>query len=211
MWAHRLYAGPGFWNPLRPDLLAEQHLADTAQLSRFAAAQLATGQRWETGLLTQLLAELTRGASYQPALRAAFNELLAAALPRIVHLAVTADHAELASLALHLAPQPDLAASLADQMPQHSVQLAALAAALTSQQVTHYRAATVDGRRTAGRQQPPRRVAEQPGGPAGRPGPAGGRADRDRGSRHHPPGAGCQVARCPPPRAGTIVASCCLA
>jgi hypothetical protein len=24
-WAHRLYAGPGYWNPLRPDLLAEQH------------------------------------------------------------------------------------------------------------------------------------------------------------------------------------------
>ena len=29
-WAHRLYPGPGYWNPLRPDLLAEQHLADTA-------------------------------------------------------------------------------------------------------------------------------------------------------------------------------------
>jgi tetratricopeptide (TPR) repeat protein len=30
-------------------------------------------------------------------------------------------------------------------MPEHSVQLAALAATLTSQQVTHYRAATIDG------------------------------------------------------------------
>ena len=150
VWAHRLYAGAGYWNPLRPDLLAEQHLADTAQLSPLAtaAAQLAAGQRWEAGLLTQLLAELTRGAPNQPALRAALNELLAAALPRIVHLAVTADHAELAdlaSLALHLAPQPDLAASLAGQMPEHSVQLAALAATLTSQQVTQYRAGAIDG------------------------------------------------------------------
>ena len=34
VWAHRLYSGPGYWNPLRPDLLAEQHLADTAQLAR---------------------------------------------------------------------------------------------------------------------------------------------------------------------------------
>ena len=150
MWAHRLYAGPGYWNPLRPDLLAEQHLADTAQLSPLAttAAQLAAGQRWETGLLTQLLAELTRGAPNQPAVRAALSELLAAALPRIVDLAVTAGHAELAdlaSLALQLAPQPGLAASLADQMPEHSVQLAALAATLTSQQVTQYRAGAIDG------------------------------------------------------------------
>ena len=65
MWAHRLYSGPSFWNPLRPDLLAEQHLADTAQLSLLAtsAAQLAAGQPWEAGLFTQLLAELTRGAA----------------------------------------------------------------------------------------------------------------------------------------------------
>ena len=106
------------------------------------------GSSWEAGLLTQLLAELTRGAPNQPALRAALDELLAAALPRIVDLAVTAGHAELAdlaSLALQLAPQPGLAAPLADQMPEHSVQLAALAATLTSQQVTQYRADALDG------------------------------------------------------------------
>ena len=150
VWAHRLYPGPGYWNPLRPDLLAEQHLADTPQLPALAAtaAQLAAGQQWETGLLTQLLAELTRAAPNQPAVRAALGEMLAAALPRIVHLAVTAGPAELAdlaSLALQLAPQPGLAAQLAGQMPQHSVQLAALAATLTSQQVTHYQAGTIDG------------------------------------------------------------------
>ena len=52
-WAHRLYSGPGYWNPLRPDLLAEQHLADTAQLPALATsvAGLAAGQRWEAGLL----------------------------------------------------------------------------------------------------------------------------------------------------------------
>ena len=49
VWAHRLYAGPGYWNPLRPDLLAEQHLADTAQLPALAtaAARLAVGQQQE--------------------------------------------------------------------------------------------------------------------------------------------------------------------
>ena len=118
VWAHRLYSGPRYWNPLRPDLLAEQQLADTAQLAPLAAAaaRLAAGQRWEAALLTQLLAELTRGAPNQPAVRAALGELLASALPRIVHLAVTAGHAglaDLASLALQLAPQPHLAAPLA--------------------------------------------------------------------------------------------------
>jgi hypothetical protein len=145
VWAHRLYAGPGYWNPLQPDLLTEQHLADTAQLSALAisATQLAAGQPWEIGLATRLLAELTRAAPAQPAVSVALDELLAAALPRIVDLAISADRAELAdlaSLALQLVPRPDLAAPLAGQMPEHSVRLAALAATLTSQQVTQYRA-----------------------------------------------------------------------
>ena len=149
-WAHRLYSGPGYWNPLRPDLLAEQHLADTAQLSALVAAvaRLAAGQRWETGVLIQLLAELTCGAPNQPTVQAALSELLATALPRIVHLAVTVGHADLAdltSLALQLPPQPGLAASLADQMPEHSVRLAALAATLASQQVTQCRADAIGG------------------------------------------------------------------
>ena len=132
-WAHRLYAGPGYWNPLRPDLLAEQHLADTPQLPALAiaAARLTAGQDWEARVLTQLLAELTRGAPNQPAVQAALDELLAAALLRIVDLAITtgpAELADLASLALQLAPQLDLAAPLADRMPEHSVRLAALAA-----------------------------------------------------------------------------------
>ena len=47
--------------------------------------------------------------------------------------------------ALQLAPQPGPAAALAGQMPEHSVQLAALAATLASQQVTQYRADAIDG------------------------------------------------------------------
>ena len=144
-WVHRLYAGPSYWNPIRPILLAEQHLADTPQLPALAtgAAKLATGKSWEGGLLAQLLVELTHGTPNQPALRAALDELLAATLPRIVDLAITTEHAQLAdlaSLALQLAPQPDLAAPLADQMPEHSVRLAPLAFTLSSQQVTQYRA-----------------------------------------------------------------------
>jgi len=149
-WAHRLYSGPSYWNPLRPDLLAEQHLADTPQLAALAttAAQLAAGQQWEASVLAQQLAELTRATPNQSAVRAALDELLAAALPRIVDLAITtgpAELADLASLALQQAPQPALAALLADRMPEHSVRLAALAATLTSQQVTRYRADTLGG------------------------------------------------------------------
>ena len=149
-WAHRLYTGPGYWNPLLPDLLAEQHLADTAQLPALAtgAARLAAGQDGEATVLTQLLAELTRAAPGQPAVRAALDELLAAALPRITGLAITADLAELAdlaSLALQLAPQPGQAAQLVGQMPKRSVRLASLAATLSSQQVTQYQADAISG------------------------------------------------------------------
>jgi Tetratricopeptide repeat len=58
---------------------------------------------------------------------------------------VAVGHAQLLDHALRLAPQPGLAVELAGQMPQHSVQLAALAATLTSQQVTQYRAGTSGG------------------------------------------------------------------
>jgi hypothetical protein len=72
---------------------------------RPARRRTALGNR----LLTQLLAELTRGAPNQPAVRATLSELLASALPRIVDLAVSAEHAglaDLASLAVQLAPNP---------------------------------------------------------------------------------------------------------
>jgi hypothetical protein len=64
---------------------------------------------------------------------------------------VTAGPSDLASLALQLAPQPGLAATLADKMPEHSVQLAALAATLTIQQVTQHRTGkSMDSRTRSG-------------------------------------------------------------
>ena len=205
VWAHRLYPGPGYWNPLRPDLLAEQHLADTAQLPALAtaAAQLAAGQQREAALLTQLLAELTRGAPNQPALRAALDELLATALPRIVHLTVTAGPAELAdlaSLALQLAPQPEPGRPA--RRPDARAQRAARRACRHPHQPASHPVPGRHGRRRAGRRQPPGRVAEQPVGPAGRPGAAGGGAGRDPGGRRHLPGAGRGPPGRVPPRPG---------
>jgi tetratricopeptide (TPR) repeat protein len=156
VWAHRLYAGPAYWNPVRPDLLAGQHLADTPQLDHLAThvVHLADGAQGGpeggergTGLVRQLLSELTRAAPNQPTIRATLDRLLAGALPRLVQLAIDdrgGGLADLTSLALDQAPQPDLAVTLADELPERSVPLAALAATLTSQQVSAYRAAAGD-------------------------------------------------------------------
>jgi hypothetical protein len=128
-------------------------------------------------------------------------------LPRIVDLAVTggnADLADLASLALQLAPQPGPAASLAGQMPEHSVRLAALAATLASQQVTQYRTDTTGGEPDAAN-----RLAGSLNNLSLRPGDLGRREEAlaaSQGGGHHPLGAGRQMARCPPLRAGAVVA-----
>ena len=63
---------------------------------------------------------------------------------------------DLLDQALQLAPQPGLAAQLAGQMPEHSVLLAALAATLTSQQVTQYRADALGGEPDAASRRPGR-------------------------------------------------------
>ena len=144
-WLRGLYPGSDSpWiAPLRPDLLAEQLLATCAQLTGLVLAGYAT----MPGQAEQLLTELTRAGPRLP-VRAALDRLLAGHLPRLLTAAIDAPAGrlpDLLDLALRLAPQPGLAAVLAGRMPEHSMQLAALAATLTSQQVTHYRAATIAG------------------------------------------------------------------
>ncbi len=146
-WLRELYPGsdPPWIAPLRPDLLAEQLLATCAQLSELVLAGYASITMPEQA--EQILTELTR-AGTRPPVRGALDRLLDDHLPDLLTAAIDAPAGRLPDLldhALQLAPQPGPAALLAGQMPEHSVQLAALAATLTSQQVTHYRAATVDG------------------------------------------------------------------
>jgi hypothetical protein len=77
-WLHQLYpADGGAVAPLRPDPLAEQQLADTPDLAQLGVnlQQRATS----TSEVAQLLAELTRAAPAQPAVRAALDRLLDAA------------------------------------------------------------------------------------------------------------------------------------
>ena len=95
----------------------------------------------------QILTELTCAGTRLPVC-GALDRLLDGHLPDLLTAAIDAPPRRLPDLldhALQLAPQPGLAASLADQMPEHSVRLAALAATLTSQQVTQYRAGTLGG------------------------------------------------------------------
>jgi hypothetical protein len=76
------------------------------------------------------------------------DELLAAALPRIVELAVTADHAELANLAglaLQLAPSPALPTRSPTRCPNTACGLPRWPQFLTSQQVNLNRADARDG------------------------------------------------------------------
>ena len=146
-WLRELYPGsdPPWVAPLRPDLLAEQLLATCAQLSELVLAGYASITMPEQA--EQILTELTRAGTRLP-VREALDRLLDDHLPDLLTAAIDAPAGRLPDLldhALQLAPQPGLAAQLADQMPEHSVQLAALAATLTSQQVTQYRADTTGG------------------------------------------------------------------
>ena len=189
-WLRELYPGsdPPWVAPLRPDLLAEQLLATCAQLSDLVLAGYASITMPEQA--EQILTELTR-AGTRPPVRGALDRLLDDHLPDLLTAAIDAPAGrlpDLLDLALQLAPSPELAATLAGQMPEHSIRLAALAATLTSQQVTQYRADARGGEPDAASRLA--EVAEQPVDPAGRPGAAGGGAGRDRGSRRHLPGAG---------------------
>ena len=147
-WLREVYPGsdPPWVEPLRPDLLAEQLLASCDQLTELVLAGYASITLPEQ--VEQILTELTRAGTRLP-VRGALDRLLGDYLPDLLTAAIDAPAGRLPDLldrALQLAPQPGLAATLADQMPTvHSVQLAALAATLTSQQVTQYRADALGG------------------------------------------------------------------
>ena len=147
-WLRELYPGsdPPWVEPLRPDLLAEQLLATCDQLTELVLAGYASITMPEQA--EQILTELTR-AGTRPQVHEALDRMLDDHLPDLLTAAINAPAGPLPDLldrALQLAPQPGQAAELADQMPPvHSVQLAALAATLTSQQVTQYRADALGG------------------------------------------------------------------
>ncbi len=144
-WGHRLYAGTAWWNPIRPDPLAEQHLADTTDLSGLVLAlapAVTSDERARAGVFRQLLGELTKAAPTQPRVQATLKQLIDGQLPTLVTVCITTADPALALLvsqALRLCPSPAAAAAVAGQLPHYSLAMADLAAEITTQAVTHHR------------------------------------------------------------------------
>ena len=189
-WLRELYPGsdPPWVAPLRPDLLAEQLLATCAQLSDLILAGYASAGRPEQ--LEQLLAELTHADTRRP-VREALGQLLDAHLPVLFTAAVDSPAGRLPGPARS---RPDLlpatSSSRHARQPAPRTQHRPGRAGRHPHQPASHPVPGRRPRRRTGRRRPPRHIAEQPVGPAGRPGAAGGGAGRDPGGRHHPPGAG---------------------
>ena len=166
-WLRGLYPADhdGGVAPLRPDLLAEQLLSETADLTGLALAILtvliptppavaesgnpaATSTRLPTAgqtSLAGLLDELTR-ASGRPSVHTATEAILDQALVPLTHIAITHRHDDPASplpaaltRTVTAVPRPDLAGSTLALLPWPSRTLADLAAALASQAADLYR------------------------------------------------------------------------
>ncbi|HMA46758.1 MAG TPA: hypothetical protein VKP11_06110 [Frankiaceae bacterium] len=155
-WLRSLYpADEAGVAPLRPDLLAEQLLADTDDLPSLAdaalAAVLADAAGVEAGsvddqqTITQILSELTR-ASHREQVHAAVDHLLSRRLPALVGRTIAVRHDRplpplpaAVAAALVAAPQPECAADVVDTLPRSSHALADLASVLAGQAVGFYR------------------------------------------------------------------------
>ena len=139
-WLHQLYPGQaGYVAPLRPDLLAEQHVADTPDLPQ--VARNAYQHTTSTAQVVQLLAELT-AARTRPTVLAALNEVLDDGLSELFDQALRAPTSPIPGLlaqALQVAPQPEAATRLVDRLPERSTALATLAVTLGDQVVQYYR------------------------------------------------------------------------
>jgi tetratricopeptide (TPR) repeat protein len=140
-WLHQLYPDQaGYVAPLRPDLLAEQHLADTPDLAELTVN--AYQHTTSPPQVAKLLAELTRASRAYPAVQAALHQLLDYGLPGLFDQAVGAPTSPIPGVltqALQIAPHPEAAAQLVGRLPQRSTALATLAATISEQAVQHYR------------------------------------------------------------------------
>ena len=192
-WLHTLNPGPDYWNPLRPDPLADQLLADLDVLPELALTVTEQAiQHTDHATMDRMLAELTRAAAASGAAAAtALSRILHDRLGDLLDAALTDPEGPLPqrlTAALDQVPAPAAAAELVDRLPEHSLALADLAETLTGQSVIHYRRLTADD---PARHRPDLagslnnqsiRLADA--------GPARGRAGRHHRGRRDLPGAG---------------------
>ncbi len=85
-WAHDLYPGPRWWNPLEPDLLGEHLVA--AHFTEYPGVLAGVLQRDDPTALTQPLELYARAAADNPAFAAALGPVLTTALPDLCRAAV---------------------------------------------------------------------------------------------------------------------------
>jgi Trypsin-like peptidase domain/Tetratricopeptide repeat/Anaphase-promoting complex subunit 5 len=148
-WLHTLNPGPDYWNPLRPDPLADQLLADLDVLPELALTLIEQAiAHTDHATMDRMLAELTRAAAAGAAAAAtALDRTLHHRLGDLLDAALTKPEGPLPqrlTAALSQVPAPAAAAELVDRLPEYSLAMADLAETLTGQSVTHYRRLTTD-------------------------------------------------------------------
>ena len=151
-WLHNIYPGGGWVGPLRPDLVTEQLLAETPDLSELV---LSVAERTPSAdESAHLLGELTRAAPNRAIIHDALAALLRSRLAALLDLAignVTSPLPTVLDLAVRQAPQLRMAAELVDRLPQSSTALAVLAADITGQAVAASREELAAGQPAAPR------------------------------------------------------------
>jgi len=144
-WLHWLHPGVDYWNPIRPDPLADQLLADLEVLPELVisvADQAIQLGDWPT--VDRLLAELTRAAAAAGgSAAAALSMLLPDRMDILLETTLARPDSPLPQrlvAALQQAPAPAAAAAVVNRLPKRSLAHADLAAEITTQAVGHYRA-----------------------------------------------------------------------
>ena len=148
-WLHALNPGPDYWNPLRPDPLADQLLADLDVLPELALTVTEQAiQHTDHATMDRMLVELTRAAAASGAAAAtALSRILNDRLADLLDAALSDPEGPLPqrlTAALDQVPAPAAAAELVDQLPEHSLALADLAETLTRQCLIHDRRLAAD-------------------------------------------------------------------
>ncbi|MFE3799664.1 S1 family peptidase, partial [Nocardia tengchongensis] len=145
-WLHTLNLGLDYWNPLRPDPLADQLLADLDILPTLTAAVADTAiEHGDLPTLERLLAELTRAAVANKGMATqALTRLLYERLSDLLDIVLADPQGSLPqrlAAALQQAAVTEIVVTQVNRLPTQSVSLADLASVLAAQAVDHYRAA----------------------------------------------------------------------
>ena len=139
-WLHWLHSGGEYWNPIRPDPLADQLLSDLDVLPELV---LAVADALTVRTLDRLLVELTRASVASGGFAtAAMRRLLEGRLAQLIDTVIANPDGGLPQRlfsALQHHPVPDAAAANVHRLPSQSLALRDVGEALHTQTVDYYR------------------------------------------------------------------------